>query len=572
MSALNEFQMQEEYRLGPLKKYVIYILLFVIQSAFGSAHAAELNNAAVQSTDTSPTSPQYVPVVHGEYSILGARHWVGGSGDKSLLRPGAFLSNELRLRFEDPLPDNWNFTADLHARQTPDPQIDKHKDVRLLGWTAELYNTTVHFTGGDFFGDMTQYTMQQAVTGAQAVYKTDTLELKGLGGYSQRDDDGKSFLRYVYGGRSEAKLIKESGVFKDWVLGVNFSGSEDDHSTIDTTGGVADASNRVGSVNSRVALWGNTDLDAELAKSWLDPDTSIGSNVDRKTGTALRLNSDTRFSKKARARLGYEWVSADFGTLSGSAVPDRVNMTSRFDYKFNREWNSEAGYRVFFDKLDKSTLNKRTITMSPRAAVNWQPQSDDWLLKDYYSRLYWEARRRTSDDDPSGQTDFLSNETGIENEFRVEKVNFNTGWSIRSEDDDHIKENTILTNTGYFGMRIRERILNADFVPSLRYQFDYDYLPKLEGRDLSQSVIAGLNIDLQNGLRLEQRYSIETGSRLAPDADTIRFNVYLGMDYKIPVKEDLTLKLNYQMVDLRHDLDTERFSENNLQAQLLWKF
>ena len=37
-----------------------------------------------------------IPEFHGEYSLLGALHRTGGSGDKTLLRRGEFLTNDSR--------------------------------------------------------------------------------------------------------------------------------------------------------------------------------------------------------------------------------------------------------------------------------------------------------------------------------------------------------------------------------------------------------------------------------------------------------------------------------------------
>lgn len=510
--------------------------------------------------------------IHGEYETGGAIHWTGGAGDKTLLRRGAFFTDELKLRIDQPLEDGWDFLTSLHLRQTFDPQIDKRKDVHILGYTSEIYNRFLRFTFGDFFADFSQYVLGTALDGVQMVAKTDRAEIKAVAGFSQRADEGKQFMRYVFAGRAETVLVEAYGFAKDLRMGFNFSDAEDAHNTIDNTTGVADASNRVGSVNGRAVFWGHTQADWEAAKSWIDEDTSPGTNVDRKTGSAIRWNSTTQFDKKNKLRMGYEWVSADFRTLGGSAVPDRVNVTSRLDSQWNKEWKSELGYRLSFDKLDKSDLNKRTVTQAPRAALNWEPLSDDWWLKDFFSRLYWELRSRLSDDDPSGQTDFLSNDAGFEDEFRIEKVHFNSGWTVRTETDDLQKQNDRLINTGYIGMNTHEQFLGMGATPSLRYQFDYEDRPKEGGRDLTQSVSAGLNMDISDNIHFEQRYGIETASRLAPNADTVKLNAYLGLDYKIPSQRDLTLKITYEHGNFFHPLATERFSEDNLQVCLFWKF
>lgn len=513
------------------------------------------------------------PTLHGEYSLSGALHRTGGSGDKTLLRRGNFLTNELKLESHIPLPGgDWNLDSNIDMRKTPDPQIDKRKDVNMLGWTTELYNPFVRFTGGDFYGDFSQYTLSQSLKGVQVAAKTDTFELKGVAGYSQKQDEGSHFLRYVFGGRSETQVFQEWGIAKDLRAGVNFSDVEDDHSSIENKTGVPDASNRVGSVNNHVMLWDKTEIDSEAAKSWADDDTSPGNVVDRKKGTAVRVNSLTRFSKMSKAKLNYEWVTSQFETLNGSAVPDRVNFNGRWDYKFNQEWGSDYSYRLMYDKLNKSTLNKRTMTQTPKIGLSWDPKAEDWLLKDYSQRVYWEMRNRTSDSDPSGKIDFQSNEYSIENDFAVENVNFDSGYTFRSEDDDQDKSNVNFDHSGYFGMKMREKYQNATATPSLRYQFDYQALPKQEGHDLTQTLTAGLRLDMDNGLSFEQRYSASGAARLADDADSTRFNVYLGLDYKLPRKEDMTLKVSYELIALSHQVSTSRFSENNLQVQLLWKF
>ena len=181
-------------------------------------------------------------------------------------------------------------------------------------------------------------------------------------------------------------------------------------------------------------------------------------------------------------------------------------------------------------------------------------------------------RRRGSTDNNAGQIDYLSNDYGFENDFKVRDVNFDSGWTIRTESDDLNKENNVLANTGYIGMNMRKKFLGTTATPSLRYQLDYENFPKEEGRDLTQTVSAGLNLEITDSLRFEQRYSIETASRLAYDSDTLRLNAHLELDYKLPVKEDVTLKVRYDHIGLNHPSALNTFSEENLNTELLWKF
>ena len=511
--------------------------------------------------------------LHGEYSVMGALHRTGGAGDRTLLHRGEFTTQELELDLEQPLPAEWSLTANAHGRITDDEQIDNYDGVHVLGWTTELYNPFLHFTGGNFFADYSQYTAQQSLTGVQAALTTDRVESKGAFGYSQRDIEGVQYRRYVTAARSEVLITSRSGPLSDFRVGGNFSDVEDGEHTIENKTGVLDASNRVGSVNAHLLLWDISDFAAELAKSWNDDDTTPGSTVDRNDGTALRVNNITKFSKKDKLRLGYEWVTPDFNTLAGSATPDRVNFTSRYDHRWNTEWSANAGYRVFCDKLDKSSLAKRTVTQSPRTELNWEPDSTNWLLKDNTWRIFWEERSRISQDDPvSGQTDFKTNDTGFENEFRVDKVHFSDGWSLSIEDDDQNKINDRVTNSAYFGMRMHDKLLGINATPSLKYQMDYADIPKSEGRDLTQTVSQALRLDISDALKFDERLSLSNASRLAPDADAFKCNAYLGIDYKLPVPQDLTFRANYEFTGFAHEASTQRFAEHNFETKLILKF
>ncbi len=509
---------------------------------------------------------------HGEYSLLGALHWTGGSGDRTLLQRGDFLTQELQLDAERPLPSDWSFTGDLHLRQTHDNQIDRYDGVHVLGWTAELFNSYFRFTGGDFFADYSQYTAQQALKGVQGQFKNETVELKGAFGFSQRDIEGQQYRRYTTAARSDFLITKQALFVKDLHVGYNFSHVGDDASSIDNKIGVADTENYVNSITSHALLWGITDIESEFAKSWIDADVSPFTSVDRDTGTALRVNSVTKFSKMDKMRLNYEWVSAGFNTLAGGAVPDRVNFTSRWDHKWNKEWSGNAGYRMMYDKLDKSALNKSTMTQVPKAEINWVPDSDAWWWKEYNLRFYWEERSRVSDDDPSLQTDFLSNTVGLENEFRIDKINYSAGWSIVDEDDDRDKTNNRLTNAAYAGLRTKTKWFGVDASPSLKYQMEYADLPKLEGRDLTHTLNEAVRFNISDALRLDQRFSVSTASRLAHDSDSIKWNGYLGLNYKLPVQQDLNWRLSYEHTGFVHDISTQRYSEDNLESQLTWRF
>lgn len=517
------------------------------------------------------------PEIHGEYLLTGAFHSTSGSGDRTLLHKGAFLTNELKLRMEDDLWDQWKLTGDIHVRKTPDPQIDPRGDFHILGWTTELYNPVLRFTAGDFFGNFSQYTLTQAVKGAQAAYKTDRVEVKGVAAYSRRPDEGKEYMRYVYGGRTEVKAVDKAGPVKDLYIGSNFTGTEDDKTSLTNRGDAHPASNRVGSVNAKMVFNETTDMDIEVAKSWIDRDVRLGGQIfdsqfDRKTGTAVRANTFTRFDRKTKLRLGYEWAGADFETLSGSAIPDRVSFNGRFDRQIDPHWAAQASYRMFYDKLDHSILNERTTTQSPRVALNWTPASETWALKDFYSSFYFEARARQSQDDETGETDFLTNEVGFDSDFKVLDLNFNAGWSFREEDDDFAKENDRLINTGFIGFRTRQKFANMTAMPFIRYQFDYEDLTKLEGRDFMQTLSFGCTLDVSPSMKFEQRYSVGTADRLQYDSDTAKINAYLALDYKLPVPYDMNYRLSYEHTGLDHPSALQRYGEHKLLSQLLWEF
>lgn len=508
--------------------------------------------------------------IHGEYVATGEIHRTGGAGDKTLLRRGEFFTNELRLTTDQALA-GWDWINQVHLRKTPDPKIDKRKDLHLLGFTSELSNPLWRFTAGDLFADLSQYTMTTAARGAQAVFKNERFEAKAVAGYSNAANGGANYLRYVYGTRWESLLAKEIAMFKDLRVGVNFSGAEDDASSIDFAHDVADASNRVGSVTAKFKLWDSTDVDGELAKSWTDENTADLNDVDRKMGTALRLRSDTRL-EKTKLGLGYEWVGADFRTLNGSAIPDKVEVSSRLDHRFNSYWAGEAGYRIFYDKLDKSALNKRTMTQAPTLAINWTPASEEWLLKDFYSRAYCDRRERVSQDDDTGQVDFLSHETGFQSEFMMDRTRWNVEYAIREEDDDFTKTNDRLIHIGSAGAHWSQLFFGKETRPSIGYHFDYEDRPKEEGHDFTQSVTLGLAMDLSERTKLEQRYAVEMASLLAENADHARFNAYLGLDYAIDPNGSKIFRVTFEHTTFGHESATEKFSENNFQMQFLWKF
>lgn len=526
-------------------------------------------------TESRPGS-KFPLSIDGEYKLTGALHRTGGAGNKTLLRRGEFLTNEIKLKSDYLLPEDWHWLTNVHARRTNDPQIDRRNDIHLLGLTSEIYNQVFHLTVGDFYGDFSEYTMNQSLEGLQTEVKTKHWDSKALAGWSQHAEEGKQFTRYVFGGHSEYSPQDEEGWVQDKKLGLHFVEVEDYRQSIHDKKGVKPASNPVGSVTTHALLWGKTELDGELAESWFNEDTSPGSYVNRRDGMAVRLNSTTKFSKKAKAKLGYERVSSGFNSLSGSAVPDRVNWKSRFDYKWTKSLKSSLGYRVSYDKLNKSSLVKRTITEQPRISLEWIPQSDFWEFKEFYSMIYWEMRDRYSEDDRSGQTDFQSHEIGIENEFKFFKWKFSPGWNLRDELDHHDKSNNRLFNTGYVGIRTTKTIRGIKVSPSFRWQATYEHKRKLDGRDLTHTFTAGLNLELTKSLRFEQRYSLETASRLAHDADTTRFTAHAALDYDLPFKvhglRGMSAKLSYDHTNFVHVVGTERFLENNGQAQLVKKF
>ena len=518
-----------------------------------------LLNSATQSLIASPLT--YRPSIHGEYSLLGAAHFIGGEAEKSALQKGQFLTNELKLKIDQSFKNGWTSASNLHIRKTPDPQIDVRRDVRLLGYTVELYNPTFHITGGELFADFSQYTMNQALEGVQMTAQTESTELKLVTGSHERDEAGNHVKNWVMGGRSQILLLKEFGFAKDWKVGFNFS--------------VEKSSNLVCSINNHLLLWDRTALEGEFAKSWIDIDKNsflADGGWNQKSGSAVRLNTITQFSKKAKMKLDYEWVSANFTTLNGSAVPDKVNVKSYLNYKWSKRWSSETGYRISYDKLSQSLLTKRTFTHVPGIAFYWTPMSESWLLSDFFSKMYWEMRRRISEDNPSSQIDFLSNEYGVENSFKIKRIGFNSGAGVRTEKDSVQRNNDRVITNGFIGLHLQKNLLNATLAPTLRWQFSYEDKPNEGGRDFVEMVFLGLDLDISNSFRFEQRYSMETASRAARDSDTVRLGAYIGLDYNLWGKDDYLFKFNYERANYAHPSNSEHFSEDNFQAQFLLKF
>jgi hypothetical protein len=513
------------------------------------------------------------PSMHGEYSIDLAYHTLSGNGSKALLHRGLFLTNEVNLKLNEPFGNGWNFFTHMDVRKTADPQIDKRKDVHILGVTSEIYNPTLHFTLGDFYGDFSQYTLAQALEGLQIYVKTERIQTKVVTGISQKGDEGRQFMRIVYGGNIETLLIKDSESVKDFKLGVNFLSNNDDGHSIKNKTNVKEVANRVGSINAHILLWDKVDLNGEVAHSWTDEDTSPGSQVDPKVGNALRLNSKIRFSKKAKLKLGYEWVVATFDSLNGSAVPDRANLNSQFDYKLSEACGWEAGYRIWHDKLSKSTLSKRTVTQAPRLLLKWTAAPERGvLLKDFSSRMYWEMRRRVSQDDPAGQTDFSSNDFGLESDFKLNKIKWNAGWNLHIEDDDLNKVNNRFSNSGWLGWRRAGHILGIETVSSVRGNFNYIDIPKEDGHDFIYGISWGFDSDISPPLRLEQRYSVERAHLLAAESNSTKFRSYLGLEYRLPGADDRRIKASYEYTNFAHSQEDECFAEHNLQVKLLWTF
>ncbi len=513
------------------------------------------------------------PSVHGEYSALETFHATGGSGSKTILHKGVFLTQEGKVVLEQTLPKDWNLSTNLHFRRTTDPQIDRRHDARILGYSLQASNTVWRLTGGDFFGDLSQYSLSQALEGGQVVYNTDRVLMKTMAGISQREDEGNQYLRMVVAGGTQFLLIKDAPSIQECRLGINFTSVEDIAGSINNTAGVAEATNRLGSFTAHLRLWDRMEVDGEAARSWTDQD-SPEMRAKRKIGNAFRLNTATTLSKKAKVKLGYEWVQATFDSLAGSAVQDRLNANSRLDYRWNSSWSSDASCRFTNNKVGKSTLDKRTFTVTPRLGLNWTPvaaESWEWM-KDFASRMYWEMRKRFSDNEPAGQTDFASHEVGLDNEFLLRQVRWNVGWSLRHEDDDLNKSSDRLINSGWLGLRKNVRPFGVETASSIRWQFNYQDRPKDGGRDLTHTVLLRAESTLSKALKLEQRYSVETASRLAADSDTVRCNTFVSLEYRLPGRQDRSLTASYEFSDYLHPVGTEKYSEHNAQLKFLWKF
>lgn len=559
--------MRAEKRHGQTQKIWFFIGVFLIRIFFQTDLCAEQSLERLDLPDIPYLN------VDGEYSLLGSFQRTGGSGDKTLLRRGKFLTNAVKITSDLSLLNEWSSHVQLNMRKTDNPQIDSRSDIHLLGLTAELSQPNFQAVFGDFYGDFSQYTLSQALEGAQIAVRSERFELKSVAARSQRAKEGENYARYVFGGESEILAVKESRYLKDFRLGFHFSAAEDDGSSIDNDTGIVNAANRVGSMSWRGTFFQNYELEGEFARSWTDPDTSEGTEEQRKIGPALRMDLRGAPNRKTKVHFNYEWVGANFEALPGSAVPDRVNFGGKLNYKWTQEWQSDFSYKTFYDQLEDSVLTKRTMTHSPVIGLDWMPYDPIGFLEDFFMRLYWDMRGRHSEDDSaSSQIDFVSHEIALEDQFRIRKISFDQNLGFRYEEDDLTKTNTFTSFFGSLGLRSRREIAGFPMTPFLKYQMNYDDRFKEGGRDFIQSVNAGLDIELAEELRFEQRYGFQAARRLAQDSDSAQFNLYAALDYGIFKSKKYRIRLAYDGIFFLHGQSTQNFNEHKLESELLCRF
>ncbi|MCM8761473.1 MAG: hypothetical protein NC933_05030, partial [Candidatus Omnitrophica bacterium] len=359
---------------------------------------------------------------------------VGGNGNNSFLRKGVYQNTEVNVNAYERLWKGYSFEGQVFVRRTDDRRIERRKDLRLKQLTTKIYNSENMLLFGDFYGDFSQFVLGNSLEGFALELKgSDTLQFKGVAARSQSPDpDAATYWRNVAGGKADLFLFQGSEDFTLFRNGLQVIANEDDRGTVDNTNRqtpIPDLHNVVVSWDGEINFRKFFSVVYELAGSAYTPDQKV--NTDVNWGTALRIQPRLRYGPFSVKYL-YYYVTPQFYTDSGSAMPDKMQHQFTVDADLTKKARLSFVENYYWDRLARSERSYRTTNDEQYITLTLAPLDKD---PDFNIRAYTNIQQRNSDD-PAHLINTITLTPGLSiNDNLDEKTSYGLFYEFRGYTD-----------------------------------------------------------------------------------------------------------------------------------------
>lgn len=501
------------------------------------------------------------------------RNEVKGPGrDNSFLYYGNHgVSYENRFEFLTTLSlEDVRYQSDIDMRFTNNERIDtENVSPKKIYFNRESPVSLFQF--GDFFANLSQYSLNQNLKGGILSFKETESNPWGItllgGTYKNRweyvwSDKADELKNTDFYGTRLGRKIKDLQVYLNYVV------TDEDRMDDITPGNVNRSTteiihNHLWSTDWKFKPVPGVDLSGESAVSRFHSTTNA--NID--LGKAHQLRGRFRI-KNLRTQLEYERVPSDFHTPGGSASSDRERYRIRNNYYFG---DNEAfcDYTTYWDNI-QDTLAETTKLKIPELGVTFRNLLNRKTLATTLKLR--EQRRHRSSDTLDDRTDTFN--VGFEDRFGPFRPGLDYEYR-RVAYRKNVDDGGEITHAATLSMSSYHRTEIWTFRPnvSLRYEETEDY-GQSPNRGANKDWIwsGGLNGGFKSNLRFNTNYSFSRADNYILDADSRRRIFSCGLDYSLGGNNDNILGVEYQDRRNSYGNGANDYDENILKFKWLRKF
>ncbi len=448
--------------------------------------------------------------ISGSLSEQFIRNDVSGNTSKSFLRRGNVYVSEANLNLMEKLGGNYHLESQVFLRQTDDLRIDPRKDVRMKQFNLKIMDPDNLYEFGDFYGDLSQFTLSSSLEGAHAVVTPSPSQKYQVvaARVGEADQAAGKFQRNVGALKADHYFFMDSKTFSNFRMGLQAVTVADDSSTVERTASTQDINNTVLSTDGEIALRGPLSLQYELASSFYKDETASDPHHTDKAN-AFRLAPALNFSNWSTRYL-YYLVQPKFYTDQGSASPDKEQHQLSVDYRFSKRLSVNVMENYYWDHLPGSSRTMRTTNNEQYVTITGQPfeERPSFVLRPYVSYA------RKDSDDLGNTAEGATRTAGIGFNDLLQPIGLNYGakYEFRSYKD-------YANNT------------SSDYIHRIGFNFSKDM--QLWQRRLYLALEP--NIDLRRTKSNSGKYDVGTG---------------LGVNGQYDISKRLVLRGNHTLSDM----------------------
>jgi len=507
--------------------------------------------------------------ISGSIRTQGAYNRVTGNKAKSFLQEGRDYLAELRLNLQEKLKGDYHLEGQLQVRKTDDQRMDDRKDVRIKQSLLQVSNSENLFILGDFYGELSPFTLGSSVEGFSAEIKpADFLSIKQLVARQyEADQVANKFQRNIIGTKLDAYPFRESAVFSEARFGFQMVTNQDDSATATRTASFADLDNQIFSLDGDLSFIKLVSVNYEVARSQYLSDEDTVTPTDKQYGNAFHIAPQLQL-KKTLIRHTYNYIEPTFYSENGSAYPDKIQYLTTLDHRFSERVSVSLMENYYRDNLRGSTLTKRTTNDAKTLTVNWLPLAHRPTFRTQFNTGYAE---RTSDE-AARSVDNQTVSFGMGMNDRWKETDWGVSYDHRSFDDR--ADTTRSEYQNRYGVRAAREysLFGRRLYLSLNPGIDTRNTKTGQDQDIDLSMAFSGQYDLEDNLLTRFGYNVMDSHPGAPGTDYFNARSFAEIDWSPGNNKDRHVVFRYNLNRYLNDDNTLNYKESQAVLRYICNF